>query len=88
VTKSIYYGKSGKIFDILTLKMRFVIPEDPEDYNNLKLNGDLAKETLKKRASIVAKWDEFLQIFKLRTLEFEQLYLNITFFVIARFSKI
>jgi hypothetical protein len=28
---------------------------------------DLAKETLKKRSSIVAKWDEFLLIFKLGT---------------------
>jgi hypothetical protein len=49
--------------------MRFIIPEDPEDFENLKLNGGLAKETLKKRASIVAKFKEFLQIFKLGTFE-------------------
>jgi hypothetical protein len=49
--------------------MRFIIPEDPEDFDNLKLNGGLAKETLKKRASIVAKFKQFLQIFNLGNLE-------------------
>jgi hypothetical protein len=53
----------------LDLEKIKVIPEDPQDFNNLKLNGGLAKETLKKRASILAKWDEFLHIFKLGTLE-------------------
>jgi hypothetical protein len=49
--------------------MRFKIPEDPKDFDNLKLNGGLAKATLQKRAGIVAKWNEFIQIFNLETLK-------------------
>jgi hypothetical protein len=48
--------------------MRFLAP-NPEEFEELKANGGLMKDTLKKRAAVWAKFLEFCDIFKFGSFE-------------------